>query len=178
MWRTLLAACLTLGTAAPGLAEDGAALPPFSARACAPPPLIDGILDDAAWKAAAKVDEFHVIGKDERTTKHRAMVTYDNAWLYVAFEVGQGDMARLAPKYIGGHDDYVQRDDCVKVSFDPGGKASPWYHFKLNRANTRQDRRIQVTGANEIHSWNIPWKSAVRNAERNWTVEAAITFCT
>ena len=168
---TLFAAflCMTPLGAAP---MQGVKLPP-----CAVPPVIDGALNDASWKSAASVDEFFTIGKSERVKKHRAWLTFDNAWLYVAFEVNQGEMERLAPRYINGHDDFVQRDDCVKLSFDPGGKAGPWYHFKLNRVNIRQDRRIQASGSQEIQAWNIPWKSAVNNTATNWTVEMAVPLC-
>ena len=175
--RILALAGLTLAVAAMGLAENSVSPAPLTVSACVAPPKIDGVLDDAAWKDAARVDEFFLIGKNERVKKHQAWITFDTAWLYVAFEVDQGDLERLAPYYVNGHDDFVQRDDCVKVQFDPGGKASPWYAFKANRANTRQDRRIQADGSNEIQSWNIPWKSAVKSAGKNWTVEFAIPFC-
>lgn len=147
-----------------------------SLKKCDRPPKIDGILDDACWKTAVKINKFNIIGKNETVNKHKAYITCDDSWLYVAYDVLQPETERVEPKYTRWHDDYVQRDDCVKISFDPGTNGKMWYHFKVNRANCRGDRRF-VNGKQEVESWNIPWRSSIKNETANWTAELAIPLC-
>ncbi len=137
-------------------------------------PKIDGALNDACWRTATLVDRFYPIGRTESDQRgNRAWLTADERFLYVAFDVKQRVDERLNPQYTGIHDDFVQRDDCVKVSFDPAGNGRTWYHFKLNRANVHQDRRYQ-NGTAEINHWNIPWYSAVQERADGWSVEIAL----
>ena len=145
-------------------------------NACKNAPRIDGILNDACWKSASKIDKFYIIGKDKSVNKHKVYVTCDNNWLYIAYDVAHPKNERIEPRYTKRHDDYVQRDDCVKVSFDPGTGGRMWYHFKVNRANVRNDRRF-VNGKQEVQSWNIPWRSATQSNSSNWTAEIALPLC-
>ncbi len=151
-------------------------IPNLNISPCKTPPIIDGELNDSCWKNAATVNKFEIIGKNKIIKKNKIFVTCDNKWLYVGFDVKQSAMERVAPKYVKGHDDFVQRDDCVKFSFDPGTDGKIWYHFKANRANVKRDIRI-LNNRQEIFSWNIPWRSAIKNNERNWTAEFAIPLC-
>lgn len=143
------------------------------------PPKIDGLLDDACWKDAAEIDTLHIIGEPGKTTQaHKIQVTFDDAWLYVAYDIQQSEQRRRPPTHLT-HDDYIQRDDCVKLSFDPGTDGAVYYHFKLNRANARREQRNtrakgQRTATQDIKGWNIPWRSAVQDYRENWTAEIAV----
>lgn len=143
------------------------------------PPKIDGILDDACWKDAARIDTLYIIGEPGKTTQeHKIYVTFDDAWLYAAYDIQQPEQRRRAPTHLK-HDDYIQRDDCVKLSFDPGTDGAVYYHFKLNRANARREQRNsrvkgQVSATQKIEGWNIPWRSAVQDHRENWTAEIAV----
>ncbi len=151
-------------------------LPKLDISPCKTPPIIDGKLNDSCWNNAAKVDKFEIIGKNQRINKNKVFVTCDDKWLYVGFDVDQSALERVAPKYVKGHDDFVQRDDCVKISIDPGTNGKIWYHLKANRANIKRDIRI-LNNRQEIYSWNIPWRSAIENNEKNWSAEFAIPLC-
>jgi len=133
-------------------------------------------VDDACWKQARVVDRFHVLkAGDELATKHRAWVIRDHEWLYVAFDIAHPAADRDPPKYFK-HDDLVQREDCVKVSFDPGTEGKLYFHFKMNRINVRQERRMSLEKGSEVRGWNIPWRSATQQTERGWTAEIALPF--
>jgi len=145
--------------------------------AAAQPPAIDGRLDDQCWRSATVIDAFHVIKEPGKTSaKHKAYVTRDDEWLYVAFDLAHPAADRKPPRFFK-HDDYVQREDCVKVSFDPGTEGRLYFHFKLNRINVRQERRMSVAKGAEVHGWNIPWRSATRQTNEGWTAEIALPFC-
>lgn len=140
------------------------------------PPKIDGDLSDACWKDAVEVPISHVAGSQETSDKNKALVTSDDQWLYVAYDIGHPARDRVPCKFVKGLDDFVQRDDCVKLSFDSGTDGKLWYHLKVSRANIRQDRRFS-DGKIEVESFNIPWRSATRENENNWTAELAIPLC-
>ena len=127
-------------------------LPEIMLNTCKAPPKIDGVLDDVCWKQTLVVDRFHVLKRpSEVATKHRAWVTRDNEWLYAAFDIAHPAADRDPPKYFK-HDDLVQREDCVKVSFDPGTDGKMYFHFKLNRINVRQERRMSIEKGAEVYS--------------------------
>ncbi len=140
------------------------------------PPRIDGVLDDACWKEAAEIPINHVIGSEAISDRHKAFLTRDDKYLYVAYDIRHPARNRVPCEFIKGLDDSVQRDDCVKLSFDPGTDGKLWYHFKINRANVRQDRRF-ADGKMEIAEFNIPWRSATRENDENWTAEIAVPLC-
>jgi hypothetical protein len=98
-------------------------LPEVTIPSCTTPPRIDGRLDDSAWAQAATIASFHVVGTDKATDQHKAWVMRDNEWLYVAFDVSQLASDREPAKVVK-HDDNVQREDNVQVSFDPGRTGS------------------------------------------------------
>ncbi len=137
-------------------------------------PLIDGIITDACWSAAALVDEFRQVGGDSGAVRrHYVRVLRDSRWLYAAFTVDQPEDQRDPPLYLS-HDQPVQREDNVQVSFDPGTGGQMFYQFLVNKANTRADFRVTTDKGREREEWNIPWKSAVTTDPRGWQVEIAL----
>ncbi len=162
-----------LGYAAVRWAE--AAPPALALRAPlnGPPPVLDGCLDDGCWVQAASVTNFHLLdgGRVALPHPHRAYIARDDAWLYAAFEV-----AHPAPQWIlpreDRHDGPVQREDCVKLAFDPGTDGKLWYWFRLSAHNVRGDRRQDRNGPRD--DWNIPWRSATRIGSNGWTAELAL----
>ncbi len=150
-------------------------LPEITISKCANPPVIDGQLDDPCWKTATPAGTFHVIKEGGTSAKHKAWVTYDNEWLYVAFDVAQSTLERDKTRYFK-HDENIQREDNVQVSFDPGTDGELYYQFLVNKANTRADFRMTRAAGRERENWNIPWRSATRETETGWQVEIALPF--
>lgn len=137
-------------------------------------PLIDGIVTDACWSAAALLDEFHQVrGGSGAVPRHQVRVLRDCRWLYAAFTVDQPEDQRDPPVY-DKHDQPIQREDNVQVSFDPGTDGQLFYQFLVNKANTRADFRMTKAKGREREEWNIPWKSAVTTDPRGWQVEIAL----
>jgi hypothetical protein len=165
VWTVFLAAFLTNARAAE---PPELLLPP-----CPTPPRIDGVLDDACWAGAPTVATWHVVGTDGTSTQHRAWVTCDAEWLYAAFDVAQPAADRLAPR-ARKHDENVQREDNVQVSFDPGTNGTLYYQFLLSKANVRADFRMTKAKGREREEWNIPWRSATRQSETGWQAEIAV----
>ena len=112
------------------------------------PPLIDGRLDDPAWAASPRLGPF-VNAADGTswspcTPRFRkrplapthARVLWDDEYLYVAFEVGDGDIwARDLNRDHGG----VAGDEGLRVFVDDGGDEITYYEFDLSPANALYD---------------------------------------
>ena len=145
--------------------------------ACKQPPRIDGQLDDECWRGAAMVDNLHIVREAGKTTrKHKAYVTRDNQWLYAAFRATLPAADRVPAKWFK-HDQLVQREDNVQVSFDPGTGGKLYYQFLVNKANTRADFRMTREKGRERENWNIPWRSATYLTDAGWQAEIALPFC-
>jgi len=151
-------------------------LPEMSIPECKSPPRIDGLLNDKCWEKAAFVNTFNVVGEGRTVKKHKAHVTRDDKWLYVGFDVSLPKADRLPAKYFK-HDELVQREDNVQVSFDPGTEGSLYYQFLVNKANTRADFRMTKEKGRERDNFNIPWRSAARESAKGWVCEIALPFC-
>jgi len=130
-------------------------------------PIIDGKLDDQAWKEAAVTTPFVLIGgRGEPREPTVAMVGYDRKYLYVAFRCTESDMkslvANVQPKP-GVSNKAVHNDDSVEVFLSP----------------TRDGEYIQLVsnslGAQKM-SKSIRWDVAGTRGERGWAVEMRIEF--
>lgn len=143
---------------------------------CEKPPQINAVLDDAAWQTALKITGFKALQAQNPAlgTNITAYVTCDDTWLYVGFDILHPQPLNIVPVY-QNHDDPVQREDCVKIAFDPGTEGKLWYHFRLNAGNTRSEQRNSQAKGFEP-DWNIPWRSATRITEYGWQAEIALPF--
>jgi hypothetical protein len=150
-------------------------IPQMYIPVCKTPPKIDGRLNDECWKHAKLVDTFYLVGKDGVVKKHKAYVIRDATWLYVGFEVAFPSGDRELAKYFK-HDQLVQREDNVQVSFDPGTNGSLYYQFLVNKINTRADFRMTRANGRERENFNIPWKSATTRSAEGWICEIALPF--
>lgn len=153
------------------------AIPEMTIAPCRAAPKIDGILDDDCWAAAAPTTNFNIVGEAGKIThRHQAWVTFDQEWLYVAFAVAHPASDRNPPVY-RKHDETVQRENNVQVSFDPGTGGKLYYQFLVNPANVRADFRMTLEKGRERENWNIPWRSATHADDAGWTAEIALPWC-
>ena len=169
---TALLTCVT-GLSAP------LALPELTVSPCDTPPVIDADLGDSCWQHAAAIDQWYIVRADGiagETRGHRAWVTIDSSWLYVAFSVAHPRPDFISPQ-VKERDGRVQIEDCVKVLFDPGTGFRPWYHFRLSAGNVQSDQRNIPPSSYDKAGFNIPWRSATRITASGWEAELALPFC-
>jgi len=167
---TLLAASIAmiLGTMTHGETERRGLSAPRTEKA----PIIDGALDDKCWESAEKIDEFFVYKKDEKTADTRIFLARDEQWLYIGFECGNENMAKVEQK-VFDHGGSVQNDDSIEVFLDPGTGGEIYYHYKLSFGNVRAEIKVSSDKGKE-RGWQIPWKSATEVTSKGWTAEIAI----
>ena len=147
----------------------------FTIPACEQPPRMDGLLNDPCWRQAAAFDTLHLVGKDDTTSRHKAYVSRDDSWLYVAFDVAH-PAADRRPVVHSRYDAAIEEEDCVLAFLDPGTGGRLYFTFLLNRDNIRaEERTFKATGP-ERKDWNIQWRSATSQDDKGWKAEIALPF--
>jgi len=174
MLRPLFLITLILFLAAlPSLAKEGPAL---EVRATATPPVIDGVLDDAAWHEAAHSDAFRQVYPGENTDpteRTELWVTFDADNLYIAIRCH--DSAGLAGirAYSMQHDQDNGSSDLLRIVIDSFNRQSDGYYFGLTAAGGKHDGLIQnKEEAND--QWDGIWTGKVTRDEGGWSAEFAI----
>ncbi len=155
-------------------AKEGA--PSLAVRPTAVPPVIDGQLDDPAWRDAAHSFAFRQITpleNAEPTERTEFWVTYDAAHLYVAVRChDSGGLAGLRA-YSMQHDQDNGSDDVVRVVLDTFHRENDGYYFSLTAAGGKHDGLIQ-NKAEANDTWDGLWTGKVTRDEGGWSAEFAI----
>lgn len=185
-------ACL-LGLAALGALET----PTLHVPHAATPPVIDGVLDDAAWVSAGVIPSLlpaqgvqRPAGMDRVPTEIRLL--WDEQAVYISFRCTDDEI------YASGtieHDGNVYMDDVCEVFLDPKGDGRQWIEIQVNPLNQTLDlislcvgdatcqpneRLVSTTDLFAIRGWEA---TGLRTAsgrlrdggkEVGWTVELAI----
>ena len=135
------------------------------------PPYLDGTLTDECWQAAAVISNFPVFKKPGETVGHKAWLTRDGQWLYVAIEI-----LHPAPKHIKQtvfeSDGSVISDDSIEVYLDPGSSNAFYMYYALNAANIKSDQVVLRDGSRDRQA-QMPWRSATRLTDKGWNAELA-----
>jgi hypothetical protein len=152
------------------------------------PLLIDGKLDDAAWRDAPWTDLFVDIEGDAKpkpALDTRVKMLWDDTYFYVGADLREPHLwATLTT-----HDSVIFRDNDFEVFIDPNGDNHEYYEFEINALGTFWDLFLPKPyrdGGKALDSWEIPGlKSAVAvdgtlnipsDTDRGWTVELAFPW--
>jgi len=133
---------------------------------CKAAPKIDGSLDDAAWRTAAKIEK---LSRPRPATTAR--ICYDDVALYVAAiceeEPGRAPQGGPRPR-----DGAAWKDDCIEIWFNPLARDALRYQFVISVAGAVFD--CQIRGGGHDAAYNPEWSHAVRRERGRWTLEVAI----
>ena len=140
----------------------------------AAPPVIDGVLDDAAWSMALKYDGFKTFKPDygkDASQKTEAYVAYDAENFYFAFRCYDSEPSKI--KAAVSKRDNVFQDDLVFINLDTFNDNQSAFVFMLNPLGIQGDGMLTVNGNIEV-SFDAVWYSKGRIDDQGWTVEARI----
>jgi hypothetical protein len=170
----LLAATALRFLPAAAEAKDGA--PALDVRPTPAPPLVDGLLDDPAWRDAAHSAAFRQISPLENvdpTERTEFWVTYDSDNIYVAIRCH--DSAGLAGlrAYSMQRDQDNGSDDIVRIAFDTFHRENDGYYFALTAAGGKHDGLIQ-NKQEPNDQWDGLWTGKVTRDAGGWSAEFAI----
>jgi hypothetical protein len=163
---------------APG--RDARALPPEKSQPVVIPklehsPVIDGRLDDEAWKAAAILKNFHQIEPGDNTTASKeteVFIAYDTKFLYVAFRAH--DDADKVRATVAKRDD-IFNDDYVGIILDTYNDKRKAYQFFFNPLGVQADG-IFTEASGEDFSVDVVMESKGALTSDGYVVEVAIPF--
>lgn len=134
-------------------------------------PVVDGVLDDAAWHDAPAVTGLRVLGSTKDTPSVTAFrVTRDASHLYVGVDC-EGGKAKLTPEH-QGRTTSAGRDDSVEVFLAPKAGAGDYFHFVLSAGGAYYEQSVQ--GRTRDKAWSTSWQHAVKLLDDRWTAEIAI----
>jgi hypothetical protein len=147
--------------------------------------VIDGRLDDAAWKAAPWTDDFVDIEGGTRPTpryRTRVKMLWDERCLYIGATLDEPHVWATLRE----HDSVIFRDNDFEVFVDPDGDSHLYAELEVNALNTTWDLLLPKPYKDRgkaINAWEIKGlRTAVHvdgtlndpsDTDRGWSVEIA-----
>ncbi|MCD5401395.1 hypothetical protein LR013_02215 [candidate division NPL-UPA2 bacterium] len=159
--------------------EEEAKEEPLTIRRTEIAPLIDGKINDPAWRGAERITDFVITTFGTPLAEKQTLVhlTYDDENLYVIFEVEEPDMEYIRAEVTERDEGRVWADDSIELFITPHFGIT--YQFIVNSINTVYDARIVVDdrtarGYRREVDWNSSLESAVYLGKDFWRVEMSI----
>jgi CubicO group peptidase (beta-lactamase class C family) len=158
--------------APPGLdASSVIALPKAGA-----PPVIDGRLDDRAWKTSQVFTDFRTMDPRpglEPGEKTKVYLTYDAAAIYVALECFDSQPGKIRTG--SAEVDNIVFDDWAAFCLDSYGDALGAFFFLVTAGGVPADGTLNTEGE-PSPTFNTKWTSAARLTDQGYAIEMAIPW--
>jgi hypothetical protein len=152
------------------------------------PIIVDGKLDEPAWRNVPWTDPFIDIEGDTKPRPRfltRAKMLWDDQYFYVAAELEEPHVwATLTER-----DSVIFHDNDFEIFIDPDGDNHEYYEIEINALNTVWDlllKRPYKDGGPAIHDWDLAGlKTAVHiegtlnhpaDLDQGWSVEVAMPW--
>jgi len=144
------------------------------------PPIIDGRLDDPAWRDAVVIDNFQQISPIEGgvpSERTELRVTYDADNLYVGVYCYDSAGAAGVLAKQRARDGDVAGDDVFTITIDPYNDQRNGYWFEFSPAGAKRDATVENGSVVRIE-WDGIWYLATRVGSDGWFAEVAIPIKT
>jgi hypothetical protein len=143
------------------------------------PPIIDGLLDDEAWREPpVEIGEwlsYNPLHGEKVPQKTKVWVAHDTDYLYFAFQCDDPDPSAIKTSIT--RRDNIWSDDWVGISLDALGTGQFSYHLMVNPSGVQLDMLNSVSGG-EDQSPDYVWDSAGRRNEQGYAAELRIPLQT
>jgi hypothetical protein len=152
------------------------------------PPVIDGALNDAAWKEAASTGAFvDIEGAGQTQPRYRTTVKmlWDDDNLYIGAELQEPNVWGTLTQ----RDAVIFQDNDFEVFIDPDGDNHEYYEFEINALNTLWDLLLDKPyrdGGKANNGWDLAGiqtgvsiQGSLNNPkdrDTGWTVEIAMPW--
>jgi Carbohydrate family 9 binding domain-like len=138
--------------------------------------LVDGQLNEPAWRKAQEYSGFSVLssrtkGAPKAGTSFRVLAGKDAIYIGIRCEEPAMDKLRARPVE---RDKNVFYEDCVEVFLDPAGKGNSYYQFALTVNNDQWDGGSIEAGNTRMDDYSSVWQSAVHRGKNFWSAEIRI----
>ncbi|HEU0014064.1 MAG TPA: DUF5916 domain-containing protein [Longimicrobium sp.] len=144
-------------------------------RLSGPAPVIDGVIDDAAWQAAPPITGFTQRAPNPgaaATLPSEARVLYDDGAVYVAMRMHDPHADSMqAP--LGRRDLAGISSEWAHVMIDSYNDKRTAFRFSVNPRGVQKDA-FHSNDTSEDLGWDAVWQSAARVDSAGWSVEYRI----
>jgi len=143
-------------------------------------PVVDGRLDDPAWRSAEVFDRFRqVFPRPDSDPSERTEVrfVFDDSALFIGFRGFDAEPARIVANTLahdGAGDDDDAGDDMVRILLDPVQDKRNAYLFIVNARGARTEGL--AFGEHSSFNWDGIWQARSRIDGDGWTAEIEIPF--
>jgi hypothetical protein len=141
-------------------------------------PVIDGVLDDEVWEAAATVEGFvQFVPQFGAPSPFRTVVLvgYTSEALYVAFKCFDPNPGRIGAA-VTSRDGDLRDDDSVTLLLDTNLDRRTAYYFATNLLGVQADGKVADNGRVDDDRWDGTWTCASTRTDEGWSVEFEIPF--
>ena len=142
---------------------------------------IDGVLDDAAWKEAAKADKFIELRPtpfkpENEDNKTEIYFVYDNQGIYVGGYLHEKYKDSIASELTGR--DGFGNNDFLGVVFDTYYDKLNGFEYFVTPLGEQMDAKVSpnTNGNSEDFSWNAVWESKSKIQADGWSFEMFIPY--
>jgi hypothetical protein len=160
-------------------ADEGGVRAELRPQPAQKPPVIDGILDDDAWRAGpletGTWKSYNPLYGDVIPQQTKVWMAYDAAFVYLAFQCDDPEPGAIKTSIT--RRDNIWSDDWVGVSLDALGTGQVSYHFMVNPSGVQLDMLNSAAG-NEDASPDYVWDSAGRINASGYAVEMRVPLQT
>ncbi|MGE5343968.1 MAG: DUF5916 domain-containing protein [Candidatus Omnitrophota bacterium] len=133
----------------------------------------DGVLDDAIWQKALKLELNYEVRPGENTTppvKTEVFIAYSKTYLYVGVMAYDPDPSKIRANLTDR--DNIADNDWVSIRLDTFNDQRRSYTFKCNPLGIQSDS--MDTDSNFDKSWDAIWGSGGRILSNGYAIEMAI----
>ena len=140
-------------------------------------PTIDGSLDEAVWRQAEPITDFHQVRPGdgaEPSERTEVYLLYDDNALYIGARMYDSDPARIAAP-TARHGQGLGSDDRLVVILDPFNTRRGGYRFETNLNDVRHDALYDSVNSFQAE-WTVIWDTAAATFDGGWIAELEIPF--
>jgi hypothetical protein len=181
MRRLLILTLLVLAAWAQTRRELGP-VPAYEVKRASRPIVVDGKLDDAAWKAAGTIElQFPWSQQTGAKQKTVARVLWDDQFLYVGYDCEDADIVA----HYTERDDPTYKDDAVEVFINPDPSQTFYYGMEMNARAVLYDyfyvfpkfllKRVNFSGV-QLASHIRGTLNQTGDRDQGWSLEVAIPW--
>ena len=149
----------------------------YHIRRAVKPIIIDGVVDELAWKETDVADNFFMVlpadtGKANETSEIR--MTYDDKNIYLAATFFNSVPGKYYVESLRRDFSFGKNDNFL-LFIDPFNNQTTGFSFGSNAAGAQWDGTMFGGGRVDLN-WDSKWISKVRQDPDKWVVEMAIPF--
>ncbi len=155
----------------------------------AEPPTIDGLLDEAVWRTAARIESFtqqEPSDGEPATERTEVQLLYDANALYIAVHAYDSDPAGVIATEMRRDSLRMLEEDNFQLILDTFRDSRSGYMFVTNPLGAKLEQQVFEEGggnargsaSNINRDWNGVWSAASQRTSDGWTAEIMIPMVT